>query len=53
MGFGLEIEFTDHFYTRLMITLNYSAIAELHNLQITIAHAKTFQSAVPSPVVPW
>jgi hypothetical protein len=36
----------DHFNTRLMTTLNYSAIADFHTLQITAAHAKTFQSAV-------
>jgi hypothetical protein len=28
--FGLEIVFIDHFNTRLVITLNYSAIADLH-----------------------
>jgi hypothetical protein len=53
MGFGLEIGFIDHFNTRLMTTTNYSAIADLHTLQITTAHAKTFQSAESSPVVPW
>jgi hypothetical protein len=41
-GFGLEIGFIDHFNTRLVTTLNYSAVADLHNSQITIAHAKTF-----------
>jgi hypothetical protein len=30
--------------TRLVTTLNYSAIANLHDLQITTAHAKSFQS---------
>jgi hypothetical protein len=29
--------------------LNYSAIADLQTLQITTAHAKSFQSAVSSP----
>jgi hypothetical protein len=35
-NFGLEIEFTDHFKTQLVITLNYSAIANIHTLQITV-----------------
>jgi hypothetical protein len=34
-GFGLDIAFIDHFNTQLAITLNYSAIADLHTLQIT------------------
>jgi hypothetical protein len=37
-SFGLDIEFIDHFNTQLIITLNYSAIADLHNLQITVTH---------------
>jgi hypothetical protein len=41
-GFGLEIGFIDHLYTQLGTTLNYSAIANLHNLQITTAHVKSF-----------
>jgi hypothetical protein len=41
-GFGLEIGFIDHFNTQLEITINYSAIADSHTLQITIAHAKSF-----------
>jgi hypothetical protein len=44
-GFGLEIGFIDHFNTRLVTTLNYSAIADFNILQITTAHAKSFQSA--------
>jgi hypothetical protein len=52
-GFGFEIGFIDNLNTWLVITLNYSAIADLHILQITTAHAKSFQSAVSSPVVPW
>jgi hypothetical protein len=43
--FGLEIGFIDH---NLMTTLNHSAIANLHTLQITTAHAKSFQSTVTS-----
>jgi hypothetical protein len=34
--------FIGHFNTRLVKTLNYSAIADLHTLQITTAHAKSF-----------
>jgi hypothetical protein len=52
-GFGLEIGFIDHFNIRLVTTLNYSAIADFHTSQITTTHAKSFQSAVSSPVVPW
>jgi hypothetical protein len=41
-GSGSHIGFIDHFNTQLVITLNYSAIADLHTLQITTAHAKSF-----------
>jgi hypothetical protein len=37
-----------HLYTRLGTTNNYSAIAELHNLQLTREHAKSSQSAFTS-----
>jgi hypothetical protein len=37
-GFGLEIRFIGHFNTRLVITLNYSAIADFHTLQTTTVH---------------
>jgi hypothetical protein len=47
-GFGF-----DHFNTQLMTTLNYSAIADFHTLQITTAYAKSFQSSVSSLVVAW
>jgi hypothetical protein len=50
---GLVIGFIDHFNTRLVTTFNYSAIANLHTLKTTTAHAKSFQSAVSSPVIPW
>jgi hypothetical protein len=36
----------------LLATINYSAIADFHTLQITKAHTKSFQSAVSSLVVP-
>jgi hypothetical protein len=41
-GFGLHVGFIDHFNTQLVITLNYSAIANFHTLQITSAHAESF-----------
>jgi hypothetical protein len=52
-SFELEIGFIDHFSTRLVTVLNYSAIADFRTLQITTAQAKYFQSAVSSRVVPW
>jgi hypothetical protein len=52
-GFGLDFGFIDPFNKRLVTTFNYSSIADLHTLQITTAHAKSFQPAVSSPVVPW
>jgi hypothetical protein len=41
-GFGMEIGFMNHFNTRPVNTLNYSAIADFHTLQITNAHTKSF-----------
>jgi hypothetical protein len=46
--FGLEIAFIEHFNKFLVTTLNYSVIADLHNLQIITAHVKSLQSAVTS-----
>jgi hypothetical protein len=43
-GFGLDIAFSHHFHTRLVTTLNCSAIDNFHNLQIIIAHAKSFRA---------
>jgi hypothetical protein len=40
--FVLDIGFTDHFNTQLVITLNYSSIADLHTLRIAVTHAKSF-----------
>jgi hypothetical protein len=40
--FGFDIGFIDHFNTQLVITLNYSAITNLHTLQTTSAHVKSF-----------
>jgi hypothetical protein len=43
-GFGLEIGFIDHLQA---VTINnHNTIANVHTLQITTAHTKTFQSAV-------
>jgi hypothetical protein len=42
--FGLDIGITALLNTQLVITLNYSAIADLHTLQITTAYAKSFQT---------
>jgi hypothetical protein len=36
-GFWLDIGFIHHLHTHLRTTLNYSAIANLHTLQITTA----------------
>jgi hypothetical protein len=36
------------FNKQLVTTLNYSAITDFHTLQITTAHAKSFQSALIS-----
>jgi hypothetical protein len=41
-GFGVDIAFIDHLYTRLGTTSNYSAAANLHSSQITRAPAKPF-----------
>jgi hypothetical protein len=40
-GIGLDIGFIDDFNTQLVITLNYSAIAD-HTLQITSAYGLVF-----------
>jgi hypothetical protein len=45
-GFGSDIGFIYHLYRQLRTASNYSAIANLHILQITTAHAKFFQPAV-------
>jgi hypothetical protein len=47
-GFGLVIGFTEHLYTQPVTTNNCRAIAKLHTLQITVAHAKSSQSAFTS-----
>jgi hypothetical protein len=41
-GFGLNIGFIDHLYTRLGTTSSYSATTDLYNSQITTAPAKHF-----------
>jgi hypothetical protein len=40
-GFGLDIGFIDHFNIQLVITFNYSAIADFHTLEFTRAYAKS------------
>jgi hypothetical protein len=40
--FGFYIEFIDVYNTQLIITLNYSAIADLHALHITVTHILVF-----------
>jgi hypothetical protein len=45
-GFELLNGFIDHLYTRIGITISYSATANLQNSQITTATAKPFQLAV-------
>jgi hypothetical protein len=30
MGFGLDIEFIGHFKTQIVITINYSAVANVY-----------------------
>jgi hypothetical protein len=50
-GFRLETGFIDHFNTQFMTTFNYSVIANLHTLQMTTIHAKTFHSGVSSLVI--
>jgi hypothetical protein len=42
-----EIGFIDHL--QVVTTSNYNTIANFHTLQITTAHAKSFQSAVTIP----
>jgi hypothetical protein len=41
-GFGLVIGFIGHFNTKFITTLNYGTIANVHTLQSTGAHAKSF-----------
>jgi hypothetical protein len=50
-GFGFESGFIDHL--QVVTTGNYNTVANFHTLHITTARAKSFQSAVSSPFVPW
>jgi hypothetical protein len=47
-GYGLYTGYIDHLYTLLGTTCTYSAIANLHNSQITITPAKPFFHPVVS-----
>jgi hypothetical protein len=42
----LDIGFIDHFNPQLVITLNYSAIADLQTLQITVTHTHKYSQSV-------
>jgi hypothetical protein len=42
LGLDWLIGFIDTLYTQLGTTGNYSAIADLHNLQFTVAHTLGF-----------
>jgi hypothetical protein len=44
-GFGLDIGFIDHFNTRLVTTLNYSAIADFHTLIKSFPACSVFTSS--------
>jgi hypothetical protein len=48
MGFGLVIGFIE--LLQIVTTSKYSAVINSHTLQFTIAHTKSSQSAVSSPV---
>jgi hypothetical protein len=50
-GYGFVNGFTDHLYSELQV--NYSAIINLHTLQITTAPAKHFSSLLSSSAVRW
>jgi hypothetical protein len=51
-GLDWRLDLLTTFNTQIVITLHYNAIADLRNLQINTAHAKSFHSAVSSLVVP-
>jgi hypothetical protein len=51
VGFRLVIWFTEH--VQIVTKINYSAIANSHTLQFTVARTMSSQSAVSSPVVAW
>jgi hypothetical protein len=50
-SFGLMTGFIDTLYTPLRTTINYSDIADLHNLQFTVTHTlgfSVFSSRIPA-----
>jgi hypothetical protein len=53
-GFGFDIRFIDHPNTQFVIALNYSASADFHTLNKSLAHTLgLFQPAMSSLVVAW
>jgi hypothetical protein len=46
MEYGFTIGFSNHLYTPLGSTSNYSAIVNLHTSQITTTHAKSLAACV-------
>jgi hypothetical protein len=53
LGTGLESHSRHGSFSAFSLCLCYSAVADLHTLQITTTHTKSSHSAVSSPVVPW
>jgi hypothetical protein len=51
LRFVIVIRFIDHFGTRLVTTLNFNAIAKLHNIQITRTHKTNILCLLQSPIV--
>jgi hypothetical protein len=51
MGFELVIGFIEHL--QIVMTSNYSAVANSRTKQFTAARTKPSQSAVSSPFVVW
>jgi hypothetical protein len=52
-SFGLEIGFFDQFNTLFVNTFNCSAKADFYTFKIATANAKSSQSAMSSPIIPW
>jgi hypothetical protein len=52
-GFELETRFIDHFNTQIVTTLDYSAITNVHTLQLTVTHILVFSVLHSSLVISW